>query len=111
MSITKENIVDRMRILVGKENVITDLETLQNSSVDRFRKYEKYSGVFTRPIPAAIVKAQSTKDIAAVLTFCNENNINVIPRTGNSALESMLESVKENHIILDGSEMKKSHSN
>ena len=77
------------------------------SSVDRFRKYEEYNNVFTRPIPAAIVKAKDTRQIADVLKFCNEHRINVVPRTGNTALEMMLESTKENHIILDGSDMNK----
>ncbi|WP_248278479.1 FAD-binding oxidoreductase [Bacillus sp. DNRA2] len=101
----REEIVAKMQELVGAENVITNEEVLKESSVDRYRKYEKYSGVFTRPIPAAVVKAQSTEQIANVLKYCNQHGINVIPRTGNSALEMMLESVRENHIVLDGSDM------
>ena len=101
----RKEIVAKMQELVGAENVITNEEVLKDSSVDRYRKYEKYSGVFTRPIPAAVVKAQSTEQIANVLKYCNEHGINVIPRTGNSALEMMLESVRENHIVLDGSDM------
>lgn len=103
----REEIVAKMKDLVGEDRVITDRDVLEDSSVDRYRKYEKYSGVFTQPIPAAVVKAANKEDIAKVLKYCNENGINVIPRTGNSALESMLESTRENHIVLDGSDMKK----
>ncbi|WP_235842052.1 FAD-binding oxidoreductase [Neobacillus fumarioli] len=106
-ALTRLEIVASMKKIVGEEHVITDEQVLKESSVDRYRKYEEYSGVFTRPIPAAVVKAQNTQQIAEVLRFCNENGINVIPRTGNSALESMLESTRENHIVLDGSDMKK----
>lgn len=106
-NLSREEIVKKMIKLVGEDRVITDEKELKTSSVDRFRKYEEYNNVFTQPIPAAIVKAKNTQQIADVLRFCNENRINVIPRTGNTALERMLESTKENHIILDGSDMNK----
>ncbi|MGX7418347.1 FAD-binding oxidoreductase [Carnobacterium gallinarum] len=106
MTLTREAIVNKMEEFVGKENILTNETVLKESSVDRYRKYEEYNGVFTRPIPAAIVKVHSAEEVSKVLSFCNEHKINVIPRTGNSALERMLESTKENHIILDGSEMK-----
>ncbi len=105
--LSKQEIIVQMGTIVGENNVITEKAVLEESSIDRFRKYELVSGVFSRPIPAAIVKAQNTKHVSDVLKFCNENKINVIPRTGFSALEQMLESTKENHIILDGSDMKK----
>lgn len=105
--LSREEIVEAMEGLVGGANVVTDEETLQHASIDRYRKYEDISGIFTQPIPAAIVKARNTDDIANVLKFCNENGVNCIPRTGNSALESMLESVKPNHIVLDGSGLNK----
>ncbi len=106
MSLSKEKIVTAMQHLVGTSNVNTNETTLKESSVDRFRKFEEYNDVFTRPIPACIVYVNTAEDVSNVLKFCNENRINVIPRTGNSALESMLESTRENHIVLDGSQMK-----
>jgi len=103
----KEKILDFLTNTVGKDNVILDKEILKNSSVDRYRKYEEYHNVYTQPIPLAIVKINNTEETAKVLAYCNEYNINVIPRAGNSALEQMMESTKENHIILDVTEMNK----
>ncbi|UOF88776.1 FAD-binding oxidoreductase [Fodinisporobacter ferrooxydans] len=107
MSLTREQVVQGVKGIVSEERVITDKHILKESSVDRFRKYEFISGVYTQHIPAAIVKPENTEQVAEVLKYCNENGINVIPRTGFSALEQMLESVKENHIVLDGSGMNK----
>lgn len=105
MSLTREQIVAGVQSIVGRESVITDEQALKDSSIDRFRKYEHICGVFTQPIPAAIVKPANTDQVSRILKFCNENHINCIPRTGFSALERMLESTEANHIILDGSGM------
>ena len=101
----KNTIVKQMQQFVGTDNVITDQAVLEESSIDRFRKYELICGVFTQPIPAAVVKVRTAQEVADILRYCNENGVNVVPRTGFSALEQMLESAKENHIVLDGSEM------
>lgn len=105
--VSQTEIIKSMQSIVGTAGVVTDLKDLQESSVDRFRKYEAYNNVFTRPIPTAIVYAENTDQVKSVLLYANKNGVNVIPRSGNSALEQMLESDKENHIILDASRMNK----
>lgn len=105
MTLSPNEIVEHVRALVGNERVDTDEQTLKDSSVDRFRKYEHIFGVYSQPVPVAIVKPQDTQQVADVLRFCNEHQINCVPRSGMSALERMLESTRENHIILDGSGM------
>lgn len=40
-----------------------------------------------------------------LLTFCNKNGINVIPRSGKTATEGGLENWKESTIVIDGSQM------
>jgi alkyldihydroxyacetonephosphate synthase len=56
-------------------------------------------------MPAAVVMAESTQDVVAVLTFANQHGINVVPRTGRSATEGGLETAVEDSVVLDGSRM------
>ncbi len=105
--ISNPEIVQLMQEIVGKDNVVTDLAVLQDATHDRFRKYEGYNGVFTNPLPAAVVFVQNTEQVSAVLRLCNAKKINVVPRTGHSATEGGLETLVEGSIVLDGSHMNK----
>jgi len=105
MSLTREQIVEKLVALVGDDQVITDAEVLKESSVDRFRRFEAFHGVFSLPSPVAVVNVRSTEDVAAVLKFANANKVNVVPRTGHTATEGGLETILENTIVVDGSAM------
>ncbi|MEM7360402.1 MAG: FAD-binding oxidoreductase [Pseudomonadota bacterium] len=107
MPLTREQIVAELQSIVGQDQVITDKQILRDSSVDRFRKFEAFHGVYTQPMPAAIVCAQSTDEVAAIIQLAQDHGINVVPRTGGSATEGGLETAVENSIILDGSKMNK----
>lgn len=107
MSMEREAIVKGLEAIVNPAQVITDVEVLKNSTVDRFRKVETYFGVITQPLPAAVVYAESKEEVAAIIAFANDNKINVVPRTGASATEGGLETVVENTIVLDASRMNK----
>lgn len=56
MSLSREAIVDQLKEIVGVDRVITDETVLKRNSIDRFRKYADIHGVFTLPLPAAVVK-------------------------------------------------------
>jgi len=105
MALSREEIVDGLRRLVPAGQVDTDETRLRDSSADRFRKFETIFGVFTQPIPAAIVYAESTEQVSAVLAFANQHGINMVPRTGRSATEGGLETAVEDSVVLDGSRM------
>jgi alkyldihydroxyacetonephosphate synthase len=105
MAMSRSQIVQELVRIVGAPAVVTDEAELRASSIDRFRKYEDIHGVYTRPVPAAVVMAASTQDVAAVLRFADQGCINVVPRTGRSATEGGLETAVENSIVLDGSRM------
>ncbi|MBW6463093.1 MAG: FAD-binding oxidoreductase [Bacillota bacterium] len=107
MALTRENIVEGLEEIVGQEQVITDEAVLRESSVDRFRRFEELHGVFTQPIPAAVVYVHTTEETAAVLKFANDNMINIVPRTGHTATEGGLETIAENSVVVDGSAMNK----
>lgn len=102
-----EDILQQLRRIIPADRLNTDPDTLKHFSVDRFLKYQDVFGVYTKPAPLAIVMAQSTEEISAVIRFCNENRINVIPKTGGSSIEGGLENGAEQSILLDGSGMNK----
>ena len=105
--ISRDKIVEGLVNILGKENVITDEKVLKESSIDRYRKYEQVMEVYTQPIPAAVVYVHSAEEVSEVLKFANENQINVVPRTGHSAIEGGLETALEDSIVIDGSTMNK----
>lgn len=105
MALTRVAIVEGLEKIVGADNVVTDEQVLKENSHDRYRKYESICGIYTLPLPAAVVRLQSAEQVAAVLMFCNEHGINCVPKTGGSATEGGLETVIENSIVLDGSSM------
>ncbi|MDB1125218.1 FAD-binding oxidoreductase [Vibrio algarum] len=107
MALSRDQIVDKISNIIGPNNVVTDEEVLKENSHDRYRKYETLMGLYRLPLPAAVVKVHSAKDVSLVLAFCNEHKINVVPRTGGTATEGGLETIVENSIVIDGSEMSK----
>ena len=82
MSLSREAIVEGLRRIVGPDAVVTDEKILVESSVDNFRKLQNIFDVHTAPVPAAVVLPADTAQVAAILTWANENGVNVIPRTG-----------------------------
>ncbi len=105
MSLNKEQIVQDVKNILSEEQVVTDEEVLKANSIDRFRKYEGVHEVYTQPLPVAVVKVNNSQEISELLSYMNDNNINVVPRTGGSATEGGLETAVENSVVIDGSEM------
>ncbi|MEV4730168.1 FAD-binding oxidoreductase [Saccharopolyspora sp. NPDC049426] len=100
-----DEIIARLREIVGDERVVTDEQVLREASVDRFKKYTAVHGIFDGPLPRAVVRAADTRQVAEVLAFADEHRINVVPRTGRTGTEGGLETSVEGTIVLDGSEM------
>ncbi|UOQ44240.1 FAD-binding oxidoreductase [Halobacillus salinarum] len=105
MPLTKEQIVKDVKAIIPEEQVITDEAVLKDNSVDRFRKYETIHGIYTQPLPAAVVKVKTAGEVSQLLSYMNENNINAVPKTGGSATEGGLETAVENSLVIDGSSM------
>ncbi len=103
MALTSDAIVQHLHTVVGVDRVITDHDELQRSSVDNFRKLQNIFDVHTMTLPAAIVMVRTTDEVAKVLAFADEHEVNVVARTGGTATEGGLESGAENSIIVDGS--------
>ena len=90
MGLSREQIVQDIKGILPEAQVITDEQVLKTNSIDRFRKYEDINGVYTQPLPAAVVKVKSTDEVSQILTYMNANKINAVPRTGGSATEGGL---------------------
>jgi alkyldihydroxyacetonephosphate synthase len=100
-----EEIVCQLSELVGQDAITTDLRERQLASVDRFRKYTAINDIFDGPLPAAIVNAADTQQVASVLAWANEHRVPVVARTGRTGTEGGLETIVEHTIVLDGSRM------
>lgn len=102
---SRAEIVDDVTELLGPELVDTDPSRLQESSVDRFRKYSAVHGIYDGPFPAAIVHPTSTDQVAALLAYAERERVAVVPRTGGTSTEGGLETVVEDSLVVDGSRM------
>ncbi|MEH7376228.1 FAD-binding oxidoreductase [Neobacillus drentensis] len=101
----KEQLLKELEVIISIEQIDTDHEALYDASSDRYKKYAKAKKVLDVPMPMAIVYPHSTEEVQALLQFCNEHKINVIPRSGKTATEGGLENWKEIAMVIDGSRM------
>ena len=102
MPLSREAIVEHLENILGTERVVTDHHTLQQRSIDNFRKLQNIFGVYTMPLPAAVAMVRSTDEVSQVLAFAREHGVNVVARTGGTATEGGLETPVENSIVVDG---------
>ncbi len=102
----KQMLLQELSAIVGKNQVLTNEETLREGE-GLNRQYAKLFGVYQNPLPLALVRVDSVEQVSRVLRYCNDKLIQVIPRTGASSGEGLLEVREENTIILDASPMNK----
>jgi alkyldihydroxyacetonephosphate synthase len=95
----------RLADIVRPDQIDTDEQSLKEASVDRFKKYQSLHGIYDAPVPAAIVFAESTGDVAAILRFANDELVNIVPRTGRTGTEGGLETSVVDTVVLDCSRM------
>lgn len=104
MKLSKQEVLQQLSLIVGSENIVTDLAVLREHDSDD-RAYAKAFGIYEVPLPICVVNVSSKEQIGAVLRFCSENGVSVIPRTGGSAYEGLLSALSEDTIMLDASSM------
>lgn len=102
-----KDLLKGLRNLLNEEQINTDEEDLYDASADRYKKYAKVRRVLDVPMPKAIVYPNSAEEVSKLLMFCNENKINVIPRSGKTATEGGLENWKENTLVIDAKNLNK----
>lgn len=101
------NILEELSNLLSPEQVNTNEEDLYDAAADRYKKYAKARKVLDVPSPKAIVYPKTTEEVSRILKFCNENNINVIPRGGKTATEGGLENWKDTTVVVDALHLNK----
>lgn len=104
MKVTKAEALEVFKKIVGDGKVLTDEETLKEGDATN-RSYAKAFGVYATPLPFCVINASGTQEISEVLKYCNDERISVIPRTGASSGEMLLEVVNDHTVILDASSM------
>jgi len=102
-----KDLLKGLRNLLNEEQINTEEENLYDASADRYKKYAKVRRVLDVPMPKAIVYPNSAEEVSKLLMFCNENKINVIPRSGKTATEGGLENWKENTLVIDAKNLNK----
>jgi len=97
----KEQMLSDLKLMLNFEQINIDYEDLYDASADRYKKYAKAKKVLDVPMPVTIVYPKDTEEVQKLLTYCNDNGINVIPRSGKTATEGGLENWKELTIVID----------
>ena len=96
-----KSLLKHLSAIIPEVRINTDPDDLYDAAADRYKKYAKAKKVLDVPVPTAIVYPESTAEVASILTFCNENGVNVIPRAGKTATEGGLENWKEQTLVVD----------
>ncbi|BDF05449.1 FAD-binding oxidoreductase [[Clostridium] hylemonae] len=104
---TKTELLEGLRGILEEDQINLDEEALYDAAADRYKKYAKAKKVLDVPIPMAIVYPDTTDEVKKILQFCNNNGVNVIPRSGKTATEGGLENWKECTVVVDANRMKK----
>jgi FAD/FMN-containing dehydrogenase len=106
MNVTKERLLKELISLFSTDSVVTDDEALKDYDSDN-RGYAKANGVYTAPLPICILNVTSVDEVKKALKYCNDNNVQVIPRTGASSYEGLLTAISNESIVIDASAMNK----
>ena len=101
MAKRNEEIVRDLGGMLEESQINLDKDELYESSADRYKKYARAKKALNVPSPLAIVYPYSTEEVQKILVYCNENRINVIPRSGKTATEGGLENWKEQALVVD----------
>jgi len=102
-----KDLLNGLKEILAEEQINTNEEDLYDASADRYKKYAKVRRVLDVPSPKAIVYPNSPEEVSQLLVYCNDNQINVIPRSGKTATEGGLENWKEETIVIDAKNLNK----
>lgn len=102
----KTMLIEGLKAIVGEERVITEEAAVLDAAKDYigYRRYQRDAGCNMAPRATCLVRVGSTEEVSAVLRFLNDNQVDVVPRTGGSSVTRGVEP-QEGGVILDGSDM------
>ena len=98
----KERVLENLYAIVGKENVLEDDSTRNQKAKDLYalRIFQKHVG-WEPMLPDVVVQPSNTEEVSKILSFCNDNDIPVIPYGGGSGVLGGTETVKEGTVVID----------
>ncbi len=99
--LNSKTVIEQLGNILTAEQINVNQEELYDAAADRYKKYAKARKVLNVPSPVAIVYPKNAQEVSTLLTFCNVNEINVIPRGGKTATEGGLENWKDVTIVID----------
>ena len=73
-----QTVFDELRQIVGEQNLLTDSQALVEYGVDWSKS--------AKPAPLAVILPESTEQVAAIMAFCHQRNISVVPSGGLTGL-------------------------
>ncbi|MDV7142548.1 FAD-binding oxidoreductase [Tropicimonas sp. TH_r6] len=94
-------VLEQLGEIVSPDQINTNEADLYEASADRYKKFAKTRKALDVPAPIGIVYPANAEEVSAILQFCNENGINVIPRAGMTATEGGLENWKDITLVVD----------
>ena len=102
----KSKLIEGLRGIVNCENVLVEEDQLLYAAKDYvgFRRHERLENKFYVTRPACVVKVKNTAELSNVMKFLNDNNVDIVPRTGGSSVTRGIEP-QEGGVIVDASEM------
>jgi alkyldihydroxyacetonephosphate synthase len=103
----RETLLNDVTKLLSADQVNTNPDDLYDASADRYKKYAKVRKALDVPQPVAIVYPKTVHEVSQLLKYCNDNDINVIPRGGKTATEGGLENWKELTLVIDALHLNK----
>lgn len=103
----KEKTVKDLQGILGEENVISKEEQIFADDPLLICKFEKAYDYKPEHLALCIAKVDSVEKVSKVLSYCNQNEIHVIARTGASSSEDQLKVIDDRTIYLDGAPMDK----
>ena len=103
----KEQVVNDLRALLKSEQVLDDEQTCQHADGYLTRPFEKAFNYVPEHLPICVVKAFSTEDVSKTAKYCNDNNISLIVKTGETNSEDDLLVINDKTVMLDCAGMDK----
>lgn len=97
-----EKIIERIKKIVGEENLSREKAVLAQKAVDLYalRLYTRHVG-WQPTLPLAVVSPGDTQELAEVIKICYSQSIPVIPYGGGSGVLGGAENRSEKTIVLD----------
>lgn len=100
----KEKVFADFAELVGSEKVLTSEEAIIGAQSVEFAFERAFGFVYPHP-SICVVKPKTEEDVIKIVKYCNDNGINIIPKTGGSRSARSLVPIDDHTITLDGSDM------